>query len=212
MIDLYTWSTPNGRKVSIMLEECGLPYRAHPVDINKQEQFKPEFLKISPNNRIPAIVDHDNGGFALMESGAILLYLAEKTGRLLASEPKARMRAIEWLMWQMGGVGPMIGQAHHFLRAKPGVSAYAEQRYRDEAKRLYGVLDRRLAGREYIADEYSIADIATWPWIARFEWHQVDIREFAHVRAWYERIAARPAVQRGYQVPAYTAPVPMPAG
>ena len=211
MIDLYTWTTPNGRKVSIALEELGLPYRAVPVDIGKGEQFTPEFLAIAPNNRIPAIVDHDNGGFALMESGAILLYLAEKTERLLAKESAARMRTIEWLMWQMGGVGPMIGQAHHFLRAKPGVSEYAEQRYRDEAKRLYGVLDRRLEGRDYIAGEYSIADIATWPWIARFEWHQVDIREFANVRRWYERVAVRPAVQRGYQVPAYTTPVPMPA-
>ena len=210
MIDLYTWSTPNGRKVSIMLEEIGLPYTVHSIDINKNEQFQPAFLKISPNNRIPAIVDHDNNGFALMESGAILLYLAEKTGRLLASNAGARMRTIEWLMWQMGGVGPMIGQAHHFLRAKPGVSEYAETRYRDEARRLYGVLDRRLEGRDYVVDDYSIADIAIWPWIARFEWHQVDIREFANVRRWYEQIAVRPAVQRGYQVPVYTAPVPMP--
>jgi len=210
MIDLYTWTTPNGRKVSIALEELGLPYRVVPVDIGKGEQFKPEFLAIAPNNRIPAIVDHDNGGFALMESGAILIYLAEKTGRLLPAEPKARMRTIEWLMWQMGGVGPMIGQAHHFLRAKPGVSAYAEQRYRDEALRLYGVLDRRLEGRDFVVDEYSIADIAIWPWISRFEWHQVDIRAFPQVRRWYERIAVRPAVQRGYQQPASVGPVPMP--
>jgi GST-like protein len=211
MIDLYTWTTPNGRKASIMLEELGLPYRAIAVDIGKGEQFKPEFLAIAPNNRIPAIVDHDNDDFSLMESGAILIYLAEKTGRLVPKDAKARMRTIEWLMWQMGGVGPMIGQAHHFLRAKPDASEYAAQRYREEARRLYGVLDRRLEGREYIVDEYSIADIATWPWIARFEWHQVDIREFANVRRWYERIAVRPAVQRGYQVPAYTTPVPMPA-
>ncbi|MCW5632540.1 MAG: glutathione S-transferase N-terminal domain-containing protein [Rubrivivax sp.] len=211
MIDLYTWTTPNGRKASIMLEELGLAYRAIAVDIGKGEQFRPEFLAIAPNNRIPAIVDHDNDDFSLMESGAILIYLAEKTGRLMSKEPKARMRTIEWLMWQMGGVGPMIGQAHHFLRARPDASEYAAERYREEARRLYGVLDRRLEGREYIVDEYSIADIATWPWIARFEWHQVDIREFTHVRRWYERIAVRPAVQRGYQVPAYTTPVPMPA-
>jgi GST-like protein len=212
MIDLYTWTTPNGRKVSIALEELGLPYRVVPVNIGRDEQFKPEFLAVSPNNRIPAIVDCDNGGFALMESGAILLYLAEKTGRLLARDSVGRMRTIEWLMWQMGGVGPMIGQAHHFLRAKPGVSEYAAKRYRDEALRLYGVLDRRLEGRDYVVDDYSIADIAIWPWISRFEWHQVDMREFANVRRWYERIAERPAVQRGYQVPAYTTPVPMPAG
>ena len=213
MIDLYTWTTPNGRKVSIALEELGLPYHVVPVDIGKDEQFKPEFLAISPNNRIPAIVDHENGGFALMESGAILLYLAEKTGRLLSGDSKTRMRTIEWLMWQMGGIGPMIGQAHHFLRAKPGVSEYAGKRYRDEAQRLYGVLDRRLDGREYVVDDdYSIADIAIWPWVSRFEWHQVDIREFANVRRWYECIANRPAVQRGYQVPTYTAPVPMPVG
>lgn len=211
MIDLYTWTTPNGRKVSIALEELGLPYRAVPVDIGKDEQFKPEFLAIAPNNRIPAIVDHDNGGFALMESGAILIYLAEKTGRLLAHDSTARMRTIEWLMWQMGGLGPMIGQAHHFLRAKPGASEYAAQRYRAEAQRLYGVLDRQLAGRSFVVDDYSIADIAIWPWISRFEWHEVDIRQFSNVCRWYERIAERPAVQRGYQVPAYTAPVPLPA-
>jgi GST-like protein len=200
MIDLYTWTTPNGRKVSIALEELGLPYAVHPIDISKDEQFQPDFLKIAPNNRIPAIVDRDTG-LALMESGAILIYLADKTGRLLAREGEARYRAIEWVMWQMGGLGPMLGQAHHFLRAKPGASAYAEERYVSEAKRLYGVLDRRLAGRDYIADEYSIADIACWPWISRYEWHQVDISAFPNVRRWYLALAARPAVQRGYNVP-----------
>ena len=209
MIDLYTWTTPNGRKVSIALEELGLPYTAHAVDIGKDEQFKPDFLKIAPNNRIPAIVDRDTG-IALMESGAILVYLAERTGRLMPKEGEARYRVIEWLMWQMGGLGPMAGQAHHFLRAKKGVSEYAEERYVNEAKRLYGVLDRRLAGRDFIADEYSIADIASWPWVSRYEWHNVDINDFPNVRRWYVSIAKRPAVQRGYQVPKAAGDIPMP--
>ncbi|TDR90051.1 glutathione S-transferase family protein [Enterovirga rhinocerotis] len=210
MIDLYTWTTPNGRKVSIALEELGLPYRAHAIDIGKDEQFAPDFLKIAPNNRIPAIVDRDND-LALMESGAILIYLADKTGKLMAREGEARYRCIEWVMWQMGGLGPMAGQAHHFLRAKKGVSEYSEQRYVNEAKRLYGVLDRRLAGRDYITGEYSIADIASWPWVSRYEWHQVDITAFPNVLRWYKAIAARPAVQKGYQVPKEAGPIPMPA-
>ncbi len=209
MIDLYTWTTPNGRKISIALEEMGLPYTAHPVDINKDEQFKPDFLKIAPNNRIPAIVDRDNN-MALMESGAILVYLADKTGKFLPKEGEPRYRAIEWLMWQMGGVGPMIGQAHHFLRANPGKAPYAEERYLKEANRLYGVLDRRLAGRDYVADTYSIADMAIWPWISRFEWHKVDIKQYANVKRWYLTIAARPAVQKGYKVPKDTGEIPMP--
>ena len=209
MIDLYTWTTPNGRKASIALEELGLPYTVHPVDISKDEQFKPDFLKISPNNRIPAIVDRDNG-MSLMESGAILIYLGDKTGKLLPKSGEPRYRVIEWLMWQMGGVGPMIGQAHHFLRQNPGKAPYAEERYLKEAQRLYGVLDRRLAGRDFIADEYSIADIATWPWISRFEWHKVDINQYANVKRWYVSIANRPAVQKGYQVPKNTGAVPMP--
>jgi GST-like protein len=209
MIDLYTWTTPNGRKVSIALEELGLPYTAHAVDIGKDEQFKPDFLEIAPNNRIPAIVDRDTG-IALMESGAILVYLAERTGRLMPKEGEARYRVIEWLMWQMGGLGPMAGQAHHFLRAKKGVSEYAEERYVNEAKRLYGVLDRRLAGRDFIADEYSIADIASWPWVSRYEWHNVDINDFPNVRRWYVSIAKRPAVQRGYHVPKAAGDIPMP--
>ena len=172
MIDLYTWTTPNGRKVSIMLEEVGLPYRAIPVDINANEQFEPEFLKISPNNKIPAIVDHDTG-IALMESGAILLYLADKTGRLRGSG-KNGWQAVEWLMMQMGSVGPMLGQAHHFLQFNRGKSEYAEKRYGDEAKRIYGVLNKRLGDAEYLAGDYSIADIATWPWIARYEWQGID--------------------------------------
>ena len=210
MIDLYTWTTPNGRKVSIALEELGLPYTTHAIDISKDEQFAPDFLKIAPNNRIPAIVDRDTG-IALMESGAILIYLADKTGKLMPREGEARYRVIEWVMWQMAGLGPMLGQAHHFLRAKKGVSEYSEQRYVAEAKRLYGVLDRRLEGRDYVVGDYSIADISMWPWVSRFEWHQVDIAAFPNVRRWYETIAARPAVRNGYQVPKDAGPIPMPA-
>jgi len=209
MIDLYTWTTPNGRKVSIALEELGLPYTAHPIDIGKDEQFKPDFLKISPNNRIPAIIDRDNN-MSLFESGAILIYLGDKTGKLLPKDGEARYRVIEWLMWQMGGIGPMIGQAHHFLRQNPGKAPYAEERYHKEALRLYGVLDRRLEGRDFMAGDYSVADIATWPWISRFEWHKVDLNQFPNVKRWYVSIAKRPAVQKGYQVPKDTGPVPMP--
>ena len=209
MIDFYTWSTPNGRKVSIMLEEIGLPYTPHAVDINKDEQFKPEFLKISPNNRIPAIVDRDNG-LALFESGAILLYLAEKSGKLMPKDEKGRWHAVQWLMWQMGGVGPMLGQAHHFVRFNAGKAPYAEERFVKEGKRLYGVLDRRLAEAPYVAGEYSIADIAIWPWISRFEWQTIDIKAFPNVVRWYKAIAARPAVQRGYDVPVKQPAIPMP--
>jgi GSH-dependent disulfide-bond oxidoreductase len=209
VIDLYTWTTPNGRKVSIMLEELGLPYRAIPIDINANEQFAPGFLAISPNNKIPAIVDHDTG-LSLMESGAILLYLADKAGRL-ASGGKSGWQVLEWLMLQMGSVGPMLGQAHHFLKFHRGKSEYAEQRYGEEARRLYGVLDRRLAEAEYLAGEYSIADIATWPWIARYEWQDIDLNRYPHVKRWYLAIAGRPAVQRGYHVPKQVAPIPLPA-
>ena len=209
MIDLYTWTTPNGRKASIMLEEVGLPYTAHAVDISKDEQFKPEFLKISPNNRIPAIVDRDNG-YHLMESGAILIYLADKTGKLLPKDADKRYRVIEWLMWQMGGPGPMLGQVHHFVKYNKGKAPYAEERYLKEAHRLYGVLDRRLAGRQFVADEYSIADIAIWPWISRFEWQTIDMNQYANVKRWYTDIAKRPAVQRGYDVPKKVGDIPMP--
>ncbi len=210
MIGLYTWTTPNGRKVSIALEELGLPYTAHAVDIGKGEQFAPAFLAISPNNRIPAIADHETGT-ALMESGAILMYLADKTGKLLPPSGEPRARVIEWLMWQMGGFGPMLGQAHHFLRNSPTASEYASKRYADEAQRLYGVLDRRLAGRDFVAGDYSIADIAIWPWAARFEWHRADLAQFPNVRRWYMQIAQRPAVQRGYQVPKDVGAIPLPA-
>jgi len=209
MIDLYTWTTPNGRKVSIMLEEVGLPYTAHPIDITKGDQHRPDFVKISPNHKIPAIVDHDNE-VTMMESGAILLYLAEKTGMLMPSEDKARWRTMEWLMWQMGGIGPMLGQVHHFVRFNKGKSAYAEERYFIEAQRLYGVLDQRLADHEYLVDDYSVADIATWPWISRFEWQTIDLGDYPNIKRWYLAIAGRPAVQRGYHVPKKLQEIPMP--
>jgi GST-like protein len=210
MIDLYTWSTPNGRKVSIMLEACGLAYEVHPIDIGKGEQLNPEFLAISPNNKIPAIVDRDTG-WSLFESGAILIHLAEKTGLFLPSEPRRRMATLEWLMWQMGGIGPFLGQAHHFLKFNPGRAPYAEQRYADEARRLYGVADRRLAAHEWLAgDELTIADIATWPWISRFEWQRIDMADFPNVRRWYLAMAALPAVQKGYDVPRMGHAIPLP--
>ena len=209
MIDLYTWTTPNGRKASIMLEEVGLDYTSHAVDIDKDEQFDPDFLAIAPNNKIPAMVDRSNGT-TLMESGAILLYLAEKTGQLISTNGKARWATMEWLMWQIGGVGPILGQVHHFVKYNPGKSQYSAERYLNEARRLYGVLDRRLAEREFIVDGYSIADIATWPWISRFEWQTIDLNEFPNVKRWYTTIAARPAVIRGYDVPRPTVPIPMP--
>ena len=209
MIELYTWGTPNGQKVSIMLEEVGLPYRVHPIDIAKGEQFAPEFLKISPNNKIPAIIDTDNG-LQLMESGAILLYLAEKTGKLWPQDFPTKWRVVEWLMWQMGGPGPFLGQVHHFVKFNPGKSVYAEERYLKEAKRLWGVLDRRLAQVEYVAGDYSIADIAIWPWIARFGWQTIDFADYPQVKRWYLAIAARPAVQRGFDVPSKGRQIPMP--
>ena len=210
MIDLYTWSTPNGRKASIALEELGLPYTVHAVDIGKDEQFKPEFLAISPNNRIPAIVDRDEGDFSLMESGAILLYLADKAGKLLPTDRKKRYRVVEWLMWQMGGAGPMLGQVHHFVKYNAGKSAYSEERFLKEAHRLYGVLDKRLADHEFVADEYSVADIAIWPWISRYEWQTIDLSQYPNVKRWYVTIANRPAVQRGYDVPKKVNDIPMP--
>lgn len=205
-IDLYTWPTPNGRKVSIALEEFGLDYEVHAVNIGKDEQFDPDFLAISPNNKIPAIVDRDTGR-SLMESGAILLYLSDKTGELGGGD---RWTTLEWLMMQMGGVGPMLGQANHFLKFNTGKSAYAEKRYADEAARLYGVLDRRLSDREYLADDYSIADIATWPWISRWPWHRIDWGNYPDLKRWYLGIADRPAVQRGWRVPHDAGEIPLP--
>ncbi len=212
MIDLYTWTTPNGRKVSIMLEELGIDYTVHAIDISKGEQFAPEFLRVAPNNRIPAIVDHDTG-VQMMESGAIMLYLAERYDRFLP-EGDERWTTIEWLMWQMGGVGPMFGQVHHFVKFNSGKSAYSEERYANEAVRLYGVLNKRLEGRNFIAGAgrgvYSIADMATWPWVSRYDWQKIDLHEFPNVRDWYVRIAERPAVQRGYQIPKHVNNVPLP--
>jgi GSH-dependent disulfide-bond oxidoreductase len=209
VIDLYTWATPNGRKVSIALEEMGLPYEVHPVDIGKNQQFEPDFQRISPNNRIPAIVDRATD-LTLMESGAILFYLAEKTGSFLPAGAANRVRAIEWLMWQMGGFGPTLGQAHHFMRVHPDASNYARERYQAEARRLYAVLDRRLSEYEYAADEYSIADMAIWPWVSRYEWHGIDLHEFQHVKRWYRSVAQRPCVVRGFKVPDPTLEIPLP--
>jgi GST-like protein len=210
VIDLYTWTTPNGRKASIALEEMGLPYKVHAIDISKDEQFAPEFLKIAPNNRIPAIVDNDTG-LSLMESGAILIYLADKTGKFLPKSGNERYKVIEWLMWQMGGPGPMLGQVHHFVKYNPGKAPYAEERYLKEANRLYKVLNTQLADKEFVAGDYSIADIAIWPWISRFEWQTIDLNQYPNVKRWYLNIAARPAVIKGYAVPKDMGPIPMPA-
>lgn len=209
MIDLYTWTTPNGRKVSILLEELGVDYVCHPIDITKSEQFAASYLAINPNGKIPAIVDRD-AGRTLFESGAIMVYLADKYGRFLPRSGEARDEVMVWLMWQMGGFGPMLGQAHHFLHYAPEASAYAAERYAAEARRLYGVLDRRLEGREHVAGDYSIADMAIWPWVARFAWQRVDLPAYPNVRRWYEALAARPQVQRGYARPFFVEDVPLP--
>ncbi len=211
MIHLYTWSTPNGRKVSIALEELGLAYDVHAIDIGKDEQFQPDFLKISPNNKIPAIID-DETGQSLFESGAILLYLAEKTGRLMPEDQAGRWSVMQWLMWQMGGQGPFLGQAHHFLKFNPGKAPYAEERYHNEAKRLYGVLDRQLAQNSHVAgDSLSVADMAIWPWASRFEWQQIDLNDYPAVKRWYLELAARPAFVAGYKVPNPDFDIPLPA-
>ena len=204
MIDLYTWPTPNGHKAAIMLEECALEYRVHPVDIANGEQFDPEYVAINPNGKIPAIVDQDGAGggpFTVFESGAILIYLAEKTGRFLSAEPRPRSHAIQWLMFQVGAIGPMFGQAHHFRRFAPKPLPYAIERYSKEAARLYGVLDKRLAGSEFLAGEYSIADIASFPWVVRHEWQGVALSDYPNVSRWVEMIGQRAAVQRGMEVP-----------
>ncbi len=206
MIDLYTWPTPNGRKASIALEEFGLNYQVKPINIGKDEQFEESFLRISPNNKIPAIVDHETGR-TMMESGAILVYLAERFDKFWGED---RYQTLEWLMLQMGGVGPMLGQAHHFLKYNKGKAPYAEERYRGEANRLYSVLDRRLESREYLAGTYSIADIATWPWISRYEWQGIEWDGYPSLKRWYKRIADRPAVKKGYQVPMYVNDIPIP--
>ena len=203
MIDLFTWITPNGRKISIMLEEVGLPYEVHPINLQKGEQFAPDFLAISPNNRIPAIIDREGPGgkpYSLFESGAILMYISEKMGKLVPTEMHKRYEVIQWLMFQMGGVGPMFGQAHHFMRASEKVP-YGIDRYSKETRRLYGVMNKHLANREYFAGDYSIADIATYPWVARYERHQVKLEEFPNVKRWFDRLSARAAVRRGMVVP-----------
>ncbi len=204
MIDVYTWPTPNGHKVHIMLEECGLPYRAIPVDIGAGDQFKPEFLEISPNNKIPALVDPegpDGKPIALFESGAILVYLAGKTGRFLGKTDRARYEVLQWLMFQMGGVGPMLGQAHHFRIYAPEKVPYAIDRYTNEARRLYGVIDKRLASSKWLGGkDYSIADMAVFPWLRSWQNQGVQISDYPHLHRWFETIAARPAVQRGVQV------------
>ena len=202
MIDLYYWPTPNGNKITMMLEECGLDYTMHPINITAGDQFQPEFLKLSPNNRMPAIVDHDpsDGGalIDLFESGAILLYLAEKTGQFYPTDLRERYSVMKWLMWQMGGLGPMAGQNHHFGRFAAEKIPYAIERYRSETARLYGVLNAALDGRSFITGDYSIADMACYPWIARYEWQEMDLGKYPNVQRWYEQIAARPATQTGY--------------
>ena len=204
MIEVYSWPTPNGHKVHIMLEECGLPYRAIPVNIGSGEQFDPKFLDISPNNKIPAIVDPqgpEGQPVSMFESGAILLYLAGKTGRFLPAGTGARYEVLQWLMFQMGGVGPMLGQAHHFRLYAPEKIPYAIERYTNEARRLYGVMDRRLAKSTYIGGaEYSIADIAIFPWLRSWKNQGIDWNDYPHLKGWFDEIEARPAVQRGVQV------------
>ena len=207
MITLYTAPTPNGRKASIALEELELPYDVVSIDFSKNEQHAPAFLDISPGNKIPAIVD---GDVSLMQSGAILLYLAEKTGRLLPDHgSREYWNVLQWLMWQMGDQGPMLGQAHHFLTFNRGISEYAEKRYGGEAQRLYRILNSQLENRDFVADELSVADIAIWPWVSRFTYQAIDLHDYPNVMAWYLRLAERPAFQRGYSVPVDEA-VPLP--
>lgn len=204
MIEVYSWPTPNGHKVHIMLEECGLPYRVHAVDIGAGEQFDPAFLAISPNNKIPAIVDPDGPDgqpISLFESGAILLYLAGKTGRFLPADVRGKYTVLQWLMFQMGGLGPMLGQAHHFRIYAPEKIAYAIERYTNEARRLYGVLNRQIARQRYIAgDDYSIADIAVFPWLRSWKNQGIDWTDYPHLKGWFDEVAARPAVRRGVEV------------
>ncbi len=216
MIDLHYWPTPNGWKISIALEEIGLDYRVAYVNIGRGDQFEPEFLAISPNNRMPAIVDHDPAGgggpVAVFESGAILLYLAEKTGQFLPKDTRGRFEVIQWVMWQMGGLGPMLGQAHHFRGYAAEKLGYAIDRYTDEANRLYGVLNGQLEGREYIAGDYSIADMAAWPWIVPHERQGQKLADFPNVNRWFETMKSRPAVQRGFDVGKEVRGAPMDEG
>ncbi|WP_263262823.1 glutathione binding-like protein [Pseudomonas sp. RIT-PI-S] len=204
MIDLYYWTTPNGHKITLFLEEAGLEYKLHPINISKGEQFAADFLKISPNNRIPAIIDQaptDGGApISLFESGAILLYLAEKTGKFLATDLRERQQVLQWLFWQMGGLGPMAGQNHHFGRFAPEKIPYAIKRYTDETARLYGVLDKRLAQATFVGgDHYSIADMAIYPWIVPYEMQNQKLEDFPHLKRWFETIKARPATVKAYE-------------
>lgn len=204
-IELYTWKTSNGRKASIMLEECELAYNVHPIHIGQDDQFTDEYKAINPNSKIPAIIDPDgpNGTpYTVIESGAILMYLAEKTGKFMPSDMAGRYEVIQWLMFQMGGIGPIFGQVHHFKRAAKEQVPYAINRYFTEAKRLYGVLDTRLEGRDYLAGDVSIADFATLPWVFRHDWQEIDLAEFPNVKRWYDSLMARPALQRGMEIPA----------
>lgn len=214
MIDLYYWTTPNGHKITIFLEEADVPYTIYPINIGKGEQFRPEFLKIAPNNRIPAIVDQTpaDGGepISLFESGAILQYLAEKTGQFLPTELRGKNEALQWLYWQMGGLGPMLGQNHHFSGYAPEKIPYAINRYVKETARLYGVLNQRLTDREYVAGDYSIADMAMYPWIVPYEKQGQDLNNFPQLKRWFESIAARPAVQRAYAQAKTINPAPKP--
>ena len=206
MIDLYTWGTANGRKASIALEEFGCEYDVHPVDIGKGEQFAPAFLKISPNGKIPAIHDCETGR-TMMESGAIVLYLAERHGRFWGDD---RWQTVEWLMLQVAGIGPILGEAHRFLHYSPGKAPFAEAHFAAEARRIYAVLEKRVAARGYLAGSYSISDMATWPWVSRYEWQGIDWADFPSLKRWYLEIADRPGVQRGYDVPMRVNPIPRP--
>ena len=210
MIDLYTWSTPNGRKISIMLEECNLQYSVKPINITKDEQFDKEFIQLSPNNKIPAIYDHDTK-ISMMESGAILIYLSEKTKMFFPKSREETCIRDEWLMFQMASLGPMLGQVHHFTKFNKGKAPYAEERYYKEALRLYGVLDKRLEVSRYIAgDDYGITDIASWPWISRFEWQNIDLNKFPSILRWYKEVASRDEVIKGYDVPSTGVEIPIP--
>jgi len=204
MIDLYYWPTPNGHKITVFLEEAGVPYQIKPVDIGAGDQFKPEFLAFSPNNRMPAIIDHapadDGEPISVFESGAILLYLAEKTGKFLSTDIRKKKTAMEWLFWQMGGFGPMLGQNHHFARYAPEKIPYAIDRYHRETERLYGVLNKRLESREFIADDYGIADMACYPWAAAHDWHYISLENYPNVKRWHDAIKQRPAVIKAYEL------------
>ena len=204
MIECYTWKTSNGRKVTIMLEESGLEYNLHPINIGTDEQFTPDFIKINPNSKIPAIIDTDGPDgqpYTVIESGAILMYLAEKSGKFLPTSTAARYDVVQWLMFQMGGIGPIFGQVHHFKRAAKEEVPYAINRYYTECRRLYGVLNSRLEGREYLAGDVSIADFAALPWVFRHDWQEVDLADFPNVKRWYETLMARPALARGMELP-----------